>query len=159
MNDEWSTPHIFFEGIKQEFGPFDLDPCVSDSLYAKAEKYFTPEDDGLKQEWFGHVFVNPPFSDLKGWSQKIIEQMNNPLVKSITLLTPAHKVEQTWFTDILFPYISELYYIKGRLQYETMNGAKMSSPEFPSMLMRFEKSYYFRMGVISRKGKILLVTK
>ncbi|MDR8423996.1 adenine methyltransferase, partial [Acinetobacter baumannii] len=49
--DVWSTPQDFFEKLDRVFN-FDLDVCALPEN-AKCERYFTPEIDGLKQEWSG----------------------------------------------------------------------------------------------------------
>ena len=49
--DEWSTPEKFFHVLDEEFH-FDLDPCASHENH-KCNKYYTAEDDGLKQDWGG----------------------------------------------------------------------------------------------------------
>ena len=46
--DLWSTPQDFFDKLNEEFH-FELDVCALPEN-AKCEKYFTPEQDGLKQE-------------------------------------------------------------------------------------------------------------
>lgn len=49
--DMWETPQDFFDKLNAEFG-FDCDVCAIPEN-AKCEKYYTPEEDGLKQEWTG----------------------------------------------------------------------------------------------------------
>ncbi len=49
--EDWSTPQDFYDKLNEEFH-FTLDPCASDKNH-KCEKYFTIEDDGLKQDWGG----------------------------------------------------------------------------------------------------------
>jgi len=49
--DQWSTPQNFFDSLNEEFS-FTLDPCA-DSSNHKCERYFTREDDGLRQPWGG----------------------------------------------------------------------------------------------------------
>lgn len=49
--DLWATPQAFFDELNAEFH-FDLDPCALPDN-AKCGKFFTPEDDGLKQDWGG----------------------------------------------------------------------------------------------------------
>ena len=49
--DEWATPQWLFNSLNKEFG-FTLDPCALPSN-AKCEKYFTPQDNGLLQDWGG----------------------------------------------------------------------------------------------------------
>jgi phage N-6-adenine-methyltransferase len=45
----WSTPPELFAKLDAEFR-FTLDVCALKEN-AKCKKYFTPEDDGLKQPW------------------------------------------------------------------------------------------------------------
>lgn len=47
----WATPQAFFNQLDSEFH-FTLDPCA-DQFNHKCEKFFTKEDDGLKQSWGG----------------------------------------------------------------------------------------------------------
>ena len=58
-NDEWLTPlHLL-----RPLGTFDLDPCAPIVRpWDTARHHYTKEDDGLKKEWFGRVWLNPPYS-------------------------------------------------------------------------------------------------
>ena len=49
--DKWATPQQFFDELDAEFH-FDLDPCAIPEN-AKCTRFFTPEDDGLRQNWGG----------------------------------------------------------------------------------------------------------
>jgi len=49
--DLWSTPQYFFDKLNEEFN-FDLDVCAIKEN-AKCKRFFTPEVDGLKQNWGG----------------------------------------------------------------------------------------------------------
>ena len=49
--DNWATPQDFFDELDREFN-FNLDPCSSDANH-KCAKYYTREDDGLRQNWGG----------------------------------------------------------------------------------------------------------
>jgi len=51
MSDEWYSPSLIFDALGIEF---DLDPChPSYPTNVPCKKYFTIEDDGLKQSWGG----------------------------------------------------------------------------------------------------------
>ena len=73
--NEWSTPQDFFDELDKEFN-FTLDPC-STSENAKCAKYFTVEDDGLKQDWSNDVvFMNPPYGrEIKHWIKKPMKKV------------------------------------------------------------------------------------
>lgn len=51
QKEEWATPSDFFSKLDDEFH-FNLDPCAL-SENAKCEMYFTPDIDGLSQNWGG----------------------------------------------------------------------------------------------------------
>lgn len=49
----WATPQDFFDHLDEEFN-FTLDPCALPEN-AKCAKFYTPEDDGLMQDWGGRL--------------------------------------------------------------------------------------------------------
>ena len=51
----WCTPPDFFAELDREFH-FELDPASTDKS-AKCANHFTPDDDGLKQDWGGVLRV------------------------------------------------------------------------------------------------------
>ena len=74
--DLWSTPQDFFDELDNEFH-FTLDACALPEN-AKCERYFTPEQDGLKQEWTGTVWCNPPYGRKIGkWVEKSYLSIEN----------------------------------------------------------------------------------
>ena len=48
---EWATPQDLYDKLNDEFH-FTLDPCALPTN-AKCARFYTPEDDGLKQDWGG----------------------------------------------------------------------------------------------------------
>src|SRR4029077_17573133 len=62
--NEWFTPKEHIERARQCLGAFDLDPAMSVKAQeiVQAERFYTKRDDGLKQEWHGRVWLNPPYS-------------------------------------------------------------------------------------------------
>lgn len=72
--DVWLTPKPIIDAL----GPFDLDPCHNQTRpFETAAHYFTEAQDGLKQEWFGKVYLNPPYGKQTGvWLSKLAEHGN-----------------------------------------------------------------------------------
>lgn len=97
---------------------------------AKCEWYFTPETDGLSQEWNGTVWCNPPY----GW--EIGRQVKKAAESTcmVVMLLPA-RTDTKWFHDYVYKK-AEIRFIRGRLSFEN---AKKAAP-FHSMVMVFKKS-------------------
>lgn len=69
---EWATPQDFFDKLNEMFH-FELDVCATPEN-AKCTRYFTKEQDGLKQEWKGTCWMNPPYGRVIGaWIKKAYE--------------------------------------------------------------------------------------
>ena len=74
--DLWETPQDLFDKLNEEFH-FNLDACAIPEN-AKCEKFFTLEQDGLKQEWEGTVWCNPPYGKTVGeWVAKAYQTSRN----------------------------------------------------------------------------------
>ncbi len=67
-NDLLQTPLYVWNCL----GTIDLDPCAGQyTVIGKRNYWIGRGDDGLKKEWNGFVFCNPPFSEKEEWIEKI----------------------------------------------------------------------------------------
>lgn len=75
INDDYYTPKFIFEKLNTTF---DLDVCSPENGvdWIPANKHFSVKDDGLKQEWFGNVWCNPPYSSPALWMDKFLTHKN-----------------------------------------------------------------------------------
>lgn len=127
--DLWSTPQDFFDELNAEFN-FTLDPCATREN-AKCARFFTVEDDGLKQDWQGEtVFCNPPYGrEIGKWVKKCYEESKKPGT-TVVMLIPA-RTDTSYFHDYIYGKAREIRFIRGRLKF---GDAKNSAP-FPSMVV------------------------
>lgn len=130
--DQWETPKDFFADLDALFH-FTLDACALPEN-AKCEKYFTPEMDGLKQEWGGVVWCNPPYGrEIGRWVEKGYFSAQNGC--TVVMLLPA-RTDTKWFHDYCYMNrFATVRFVKGRLKF---GGSKNSAP-FPSMVVIFRK--------------------
>lgn len=140
--DQWATPQDFFDELNKEFN-FNLDPCA-DELNHKCDKYFTEEQDGLKQEWGGYtIFCNPPYgSVLKDWVKKCHDESKKPNTK-VVMLIPA-RTDTKYFHEYIYNK-AEVRFIKGRLKF----GNSKNSAPFPSMIVIFQILYIDQQCIIN----------
>lgn len=63
-DDEWYTPSDYIESARKVMSSIDLDPASNEhaNKTVKAEQFFTEQDNGLQQIWYGNVWLNPPYS-------------------------------------------------------------------------------------------------
>jgi site-specific DNA-methyltransferase (adenine-specific) len=128
---EWPTPNDFFKLLDNEFH-FDLDPCATHEN-AKCKKYFTKDNDGLRQSWETHiVFCNPPYGkDMRAWAQKCWDAS----ISGATVVLLAHsRTDTRWFHDWVYNKAAEIRFVRGRLRF---GDGKQSAP-FPSMVAIFK---------------------
>lgn len=127
----WETPQRFFDQLNEEF-EFDLDVCAIPEN-AKCATFFSPEVDGLVQEWIGNCWMNPPYGrTINRWVEKAyVSSLNGALV---VCLLPARTDTQWWhnFCAKADPK-KDIRFVKGRLRF---GGSKKDAP-FPSVVVIF----------------------
>lgn len=128
--DLWSTPQEFFDDISAEF-QFNTDVCAL-AENAKCKHYFTPEQDGLAQEWVGTCWMNPPYGrTIASWVKKAFEAAQKGA--TVVCLIPS-RTDTAWWHDYVMR--GEIRFIRGRIKF---GGHKNSAP-FPSALVIFRAS-------------------
>ena len=126
--DLWETPQWLFDKLHAQYG-FETDVCALPEN-AKCERYFTPEQDGLSQEWTGVCWMNPPYGRKIGeWIKKAYESSLKGA--TVVCLIPA-RTDTAWWHDYVMQ--GEITFVRGRLRF---GGSKNSAP-FPSAIVAFE---------------------
>lgn len=126
--DKWATPQPLFDALHAVHG-FTLDVCALPEN-AKCARYFTPQIDGLAQDWAPEVcWMNPPYGrTIKLWIKKAYTESR--VGATVVCLLPA-RTDTDWFHTYCIR--GEVQFLKGRLKF---GDAKNSAP-FPSMLVTF----------------------
>jgi len=127
--DVWLTPPYIIEAL----GEFDLDPSSPiHRHWNTAKKHYTIIDDGLKQEWSGRVWCNPPYGrECVKWLKKCAEHGN-----SMTLIFA--RTETRMFFDEVWDKASAILFLKGRLKFYNTEGIQAkASAGAPSVLIAY----------------------
>jgi len=145
-SNEWATPQVLFDGLNAEFH-FTLDPCATQSN-TKCPRYYTLEDNGLKQSWANEVvFMNPPYGGNTGrWVEKAWYESQNGAIVVCLLVSGT---DRSYWHDYIFPFASELRWLRGRIIF---GEAKTSAP-FASVIIVFngKSPQYQKQGYQKRK--------
>ena len=106
---DWLTPRYIIEAMPV----FDLDPCASvNQQWPTAKEMIRPPADGLRAEWFGRVWCNPPYGHrvIGPWMKRMAEHANG-----VALVFA--RTETVWFHEYVWPYASGLLFFRGRLTF------------------------------------------
>ena len=138
---DWETPQEVVD-IIEKYRPIRLDPCTTAGNPTGAFSFFTPDSDGLSEDWGmdkgGLVYVNPPYGKAIGkWVAKAVEEnTRRPYTEAIgaeiIMLIPARTDTAYWQYGI-FESASAICFVRGRIKFK---GAKSGAP-FPSAFIYF----------------------
>jgi hypothetical protein len=95
---------IYTEAARLVMGGIDLDPasCEIANALVGAKMYYTISDDGLSKDWYGNVWLNPPYGRVAGksnqdvWSKKLISEFESGHINQGMLLVNA-VTDRSWF--------------------------------------------------------------
>jgi hypothetical protein len=105
-SDEWYAP----DTLTRALGSFDLDPATSLQRGRQiAPEFYTVAEDGLSREWFGRVWLNPPFSRIHPWVERMRAHNNG-------ILLCFSRTDATWFVD-LARHCGAVYLLMRRMQF------------------------------------------
>lgn len=124
--NEWYTPKYLIDAAKKVMGSIDLDPasCEIANQIVNATRYYTINDDGLSKEWFGNVWLNPPYSQpaISNFSDKVCKYEFNQACILVNNAT-----ETVWFQNMLKLSLC-VCFLKGRVKFIDKSGEETGAP-------------------------------
>lgn len=127
--DEQYTPKEIIESL----GEFDLNPCSPvKPLWQTAKVMCNKHDDGLKQNWDGRVWLNPPYSRplIELFCKKMAEHNNG-----IALLF--NRMDSNLFQDVILKTAVSMKVLRKRIRFYQQDGTQGGSPGCGSVLFAF----------------------
>ena len=114
-NTEWYTPKQYIASARKVMGAIDLDPASSKEAQkiVKETKYYDINVNGLTKEWKGNIWLNPPYSNVKLFVDKLLDSTFD---QAIVLVNNATETE--WFAR-LAERASAMVFHTGRIRFAT----------------------------------------
>lgn len=141
-SDEHYTPQKVIEAVLECFdNVIDLDPCSNSqhSPNVPAKNHYIVEDDGLTQPWKAEkVYMNPPYSEVKVWLQKLIAEYDVGNVTEAIALVKADTSTQ-WF-GLVFAHATAICFVHHRLSFHAPGGTQDNSATFASAVAYFGRN-------------------
>ena len=129
----WLTPPHIIKAL----GPFDLDPCAAPSPrpWPTAERHIELPEDGLKADWQGRVWLNPPYSFMAwAWLSKLADHGHG------TALVFA-RTETAGFVSTVWQRATAVLFLHGRLHFHYPDGERApANSGAPSCLVAYGES-------------------
>jgi hypothetical protein len=117
-----SQVHITPRRILDSLGAFDLDPCGNDPRpWDCAAVTFTEKDDGLAQDWFGRVWLNPPFD-----RRVIADWLAKMAAHGCGVALVHARTETQWFR-LIREHASALLFLEGRVIFCKPDGSQQTT--------------------------------
>lgn len=116
---EWYTPGEYIEAARQVMGEIDCDPATSEIAQrtVKAAVYYTAETDGLRHDWPGRVWLNPPYAAgmVDAFAARLADQVRAGWTKQAIVLVN-NATETNWFGSLI-DVAGAVVFPKGRVRF------------------------------------------
>lgn len=134
MSNEWYTLPLYVDAARKVMGGIDLDPasCEKANRVIRATSFYTEEQNGLMQPWFGRVWLNPPYGRCKGskdgkaishqqaFAEKLQREYSAGTIEQAILLSLGNP-NSTWFQPLLSFYTC---FFHGHLHFYRPDGSE-----------------------------------
>lgn len=143
---EWLTP----PELVKKLGQFDLDPCTPiEPPFVHAKTNYSIIDDGLTKEWFGRVYMNPPYGrGMEKWMEKLKNHGNG-----IALIFA--RTETKCFFEHVWDDAHAVLFVKGRIKFYNIDGVQKGTPGAPSIFIAYGKNNADALENVKISGKYI----
>lgn len=143
--NEWYTPAEFIESARRAMGSIDCDPASSKvaNKTVGAGVFFDAKQDGLKQEWNGNIWMNPPYAQplISKFATAVVEKFNGGEIKQACVLVN-NATETGWFQGMLAS-ASAVCFVKGRVKFLDPQGNPGAPLQGQAVIYLGKKAVHF----------------
>lgn len=128
--NRWLTPKYIVEAL----GEFDLDPCgAPNHLLAKRTYQLDSGENGLELEWFGRVWLNPPYGkEMPPFLERMAKHGSG-----IAFIFA--RTETKAFFDFVWNKATAVLFLKGRVKFLNADYTVTGAANAPSVLIAYSE--------------------
>jgi hypothetical protein len=158
-NNEWSTPLEYLEAARRVMGVIELDPATNCRAQekVKALRCFIKEQgqDGLEAEWFGNIWLNPPYGrgEAKLFLDKLITSL--PQIQQAIVLTN-NVTDTKWFAETAGKYGAAFCFPDHRIQFVVPDDTRSSGNSHGQVFTYFGNNPTRFLEVFSQFGLVTI---
>lgn len=119
--DEWYTPPEVFGWMGKP--AFTMDVCSPGPLlvpWIPAARHLTAVEDGLRTEWAGMVWCNPPYSNVAEWVTRFTGHGNGVVLTN-------SRTDTAWFHRLVHDPCA-VFFPAGRIRFLAGDGKRLGFP-------------------------------
>ena len=155
-NNEWYTPPEYIIAARAVMGSITVDPASSDiaNETVQADLWFTKEDDGLKQEWTGNVWMNPPYAQplVTQFCDLFVEKFKSKEITQGCVLV--NNATETVFLQNMLQHCTSICLIKGRVVFLDSEGQPRGAPLQGQIMLYFGANWVSFESIFSKFGVV-----
>jgi ParB family transcriptional regulator, chromosome partitioning protein len=154
------TPAEYVPLIRRVLGEIELDPasCAEANKVIQAKNYYSIAEDGLTRPWFGNVYLNPPYKNMRKWVDKLLVEFNGKTIDQVILLSNP-STDTSWFAWLCSRYnrtTSVFCCVEGRIEFPSPDETlTVNQPRSPSMFTYLGDNKTLFHDVFSSVGQII----
>jgi phage N-6-adenine-methyltransferase len=122
--NEWFTPAEYIELARSVLGDIDLDPASHQQAQQtiRATQYFTKAEDGLTKQWYGRLWLNPPYAQplIAHFVSKMVTERSAGHVTAAIMLTHNY-TDTAWFHEAA-AIADAICFMRGRVKFHELDG-------------------------------------
>jgi phage N-6-adenine-methyltransferase len=122
--NEWYTPAEYVEAARACLGSIDLDPATAPIAQktVRAARFLTRDDDGLRHDWRGRIWLNPPYAqpDISRFIDKLLAEIGAGRATQAILLT--HNYTDTGWFHAAAATCAAICFTRGRIRFVSATG-------------------------------------
>lgn len=143
--NEWYTPAQYIDAARQVLGAIDVDPASSAIAQevVGAAKFYSLADNGLLHDWYGSVWMNPPYSQphIQLFIEKLVTEVRSGRTTAAIALT--HNYTDTEWFHIAARACTAICFTRGRIKFVNPEGEAAAPTQGQAFFYFGDKGAHF----------------